>query len=176
MPASTPRPSTPSRSDVDFDTLYETYASYVLHLAGRIVGRQDAPDVAQRVWCAVAKAWARGDFRGDAHVRSWLHSATRNMAFSWLRSNRKHKNGLPVDVALEIPTSAPTPEAQATAAEAHRWLRHAIDSLQPIHQDALLARLDGMTCLEQASAFGIPEATVKTRAHRATQMLREMRA
>ena len=176
MSASTPRPSTPSRSDVDFDTLYATYASYVLHLAGRIVGRQDATDVTQRVWCAVAKAWQRGDFRGDAHVRSWLHSATRNMAFSWLRSNRKHMHSLPVDAALEVPSHAPTPEAHATAAEAHRWLRNAIDSLQPIHQAALLARLDGMTCAEQSSAFGIPEATVKTRAHRATQILREMRA
>src|SRR5437660_8509774 len=61
----------------------------VRRILARIVGPQDAEDLAQAVFAKAAKALP--GFRGDADASTWLHRIAANAASDWLHSRSTHE-------------------------------------------------------------------------------------
>ena len=67
-----------------FRVLYDANHLRVERLLARIVGPQEAQDLAQAVFAKAATALP--SFRGDARSSTWLYRIAVNEASDWLRS------------------------------------------------------------------------------------------
>ena len=66
-----------------FEQIYKACNARVYSLAVKIVGKDNAEDVAQEAWLKVyAKLHL---FRGDSRLTTWIHRVTWNAAIDWLR-------------------------------------------------------------------------------------------
>lgn len=69
-----------------FEGLVERHSAVVYRVAARVVGREEADDVAQE---SFLRAYHRlGRFRGDSPFRSWLLQIAHNSALNALRKRR----------------------------------------------------------------------------------------
>lgn len=78
------------------------------------------------------------------------------------------------DVAgLPLPSAALDPEAEALAASDRALLHRLVAALpDELRQTLLLSAIEEMSGAEVATTLGVPEATVRTRLHRARAELR----
>ena len=79
---------TPSDPD-PFRNLYKANHERVRSLLARMVGPQDAEDLAQTAFAKAAKALP--SFRGEAQGSTWLYRIAVNVASDWLRSRAVHE-------------------------------------------------------------------------------------
>lgn len=150
----------------EFDTLYATHAPYVLNVTRRIVGADDAADVAQETWLKVSRGLDR--FREDAQPRSWLTSIARNAALDHLRRRARRVPAVDLGELLALPaSSALDPHGVYLRRERDARLAGALASLPPRLRAAALACLSGLSCQEAATVLGVPLGTVKSRLFRA---------
>ena len=157
-----------------FQQLVEPHREVMFRVAYLIVrNAADAEDAAQN---AVVKAWrALGRFRRDAPLRPWLLTITANEA-----RNRRRGAGRRERLALRATASpsgeaAPSPEELAVAAVEHRRLLDALEQLPDGQRLVLECRyLLSLSEEETAMALGIRRGTVKSRAARALDQLREV--
>ena len=73
-----------------FRTLYAANHERVRRVLARLVGPQEAEDLAQTVFAKAAKALPT--FRGDADASTWLHRISANVASDWLHSRSTHRS------------------------------------------------------------------------------------
>jgi RNA polymerase sigma-70 factor, ECF subfamily len=121
------------------------------------------------------------DFRGEARLSTWLARIVVNEALK-IRGRRQAMvdiddvaDTLPIDHPGSItrPTG-PGPEHAAAHREIRRLIEDAVNSLPPPFRLVFMMRIvERMSIEETAAALGIPQATVKTRLHRANQQLRQ---
>ncbi len=156
-----------------FRTLYDAHHERVRGLLGRLVGRQDAEDLAQVVFAKAAKGLAT--FRGDADASTWLYRIATNTASDWLRSRATHEARLTEPLADapddEAPAAGqPSPEQQLAERDTSACIRGEIAKLSDDHRDVLmLSALGGLTDAEIAAVLGIAYGNAKVRLHRARQ-------
>jgi RNA polymerase sigma-70 factor, ECF subfamily len=165
-------PNGPGRETnrLDFDTVYARYHQKVLRQAGALVGAGAADDVAQLVWMRVYAHLE--DFRGLSRVSTWLHVIVRNVATSLVyRPSVVDRGRVPIGEAAGVACERLNPEQLACQEERQRVLQSAMRELTPAHQASVMAALAGLTEQETATLFGIPKATVKSRANRARASL-----
>jgi RNA polymerase sigma-70 factor, ECF subfamily len=138
-------------------------------------------DAEEAVQDAYVRAFASLDaFRGDASLGTWLARIVINEALRRVE-HRKPTVDL-ADVAEQLPldhTGSATmaspvgPEHAAAHAEIQRILEHAVDALPSEFRAVFMMRIvEQMSIEETAGLLGIPQATVKTRLHRANERLR----
>lgn len=150
--------------------LYGLHARSLLALAQSLLRhRHDAEDLLHDVFL---EAWRCADDyspeRGS--VRSWLLMRTRSRALDRLRSSSRRRSA--VSTQSQGEASAALPEA--LTADRHR-LPAALAQVPEAQQGVLvLAYFEGLTTHEISSRLGIPEGTVKSRAHAAIQTLRKL--
>ena len=169
-----------------FRTLYASNQRRIGTLLNRMVGPQDAEDLAQVTFAKASQALP--NFRGDADVSTWLHRLAVNVALDWLRSRLAHETKLTVPLAdasaedgtggviaaatLEPPLS---PEQEVANKDVHNCLRDEIAKLPELYRDALalsfLAQLDDQ---QIAEVLGITLNNAKVRLHRARQEFRKI--
>jgi len=161
-----------------FETLYERYAVIVYRTVLRVVqDRALAEDLVQEVFWRV---WRRSSrFAGDhGQVASWLRVVARNVSVDELRRMRAR----PVLVRAEVEQSRmlqlPDDQADVVASTMQREQRRMIVSaLQqlPVEQRQVieLNYFGGRTYKEIATALNFPIGTVKTRARRGLQKLKQ---
>lgn len=122
------------------------------------------------------------DFRGDAHLSTWLTRILINEALGRLRRSRPEiglesiEAGHAVEAqVIPFPMSAQLdPERSTAQHEIRRILERAIDALPEPFRLVLVARLvEEMSIEETAALLGLRPQTVKTRLHRARLLLRE---
>src|SRR3954471_20051064 len=103
-----------------FERIVERHRELVLRVAARIVGEDDAEDVAQDAFLRAYHRLARS--RGDAPVRGWLLQIVHKRAGGAL--NRRRVVSIPLDESLhEMPDAAErTPAARLESAERLRRL------------------------------------------------------
>jgi RNA polymerase sigma-70 factor (ECF subfamily) len=139
----------------------------------------DAEDAVQEAYLSAYRAI--GGFRGDAKLSTWLTRIVVNEAYGRLRKSGAAKVvALPEvqdmsDEDLVTPLSSPAeaPDAAASRAELRRLLERHIDGLPEQFRTAFVLReVEELSVEEAAAALGVPEATVRTRAHRARALLR----
>ncbi|MCC6830602.1 MAG: sigma-70 family RNA polymerase sigma factor [Thermoleophilia bacterium] len=155
-----------------FEVLVARHRDVVVRVATRIVGRDDAEDVAQD---ALLRAFhnLRG-YRGDAPFRSWLLRIVHNLSLNELERRRP----VPVDVGEETPADLPEsaqPASSLERSERRDRLAMKIRALRPEHRAVLVLRdLEGMPYEDIARITDAPMGSVKGRLHRARSELMDL--
>ena len=140
----------------------------------------EAEDVVQE---AYARAFTGLDlFRGDASFGTWITRIAMNEALGRLRRRRPTvdwetygENRTQAQI-IDFPVSAASNDPERTMAqgEIRAVLEKAIDDLPDAFRAVFVARIvEGMTVEETADLFGLQAETVKTRLHRARNLLRD---
>ncbi len=153
-----------------------------LYRIARSVLRNDseAEDAVQEAYVS-AFAHLAG-YRGESGLAAWLARITMNEAFERLR--RQHPT---VDIAtleetraeaeiIQFPLSAQNDDPERTMAQRQilQLVERATDDLPEAYRLVFVTRvIEGMSVEETAELLGIKPETVKTRLHRARQLVRD---
>jgi RNA polymerase sigma-70 factor (ECF subfamily) len=159
----------------DDAALRELFTRHAPWLAARlrlILPAAEVEDVLQESFLAVWRG-ARG-YRPEGSPGGWLWGITRRQAALWLR--RRGRDGSPVAAATGHggrPADDPAEGALARAelAEAVRALGPDGSTMQEVWR---LMYVEDRTVTEVAELMGVPEGTVKSRAHRVRQLMRSV--
>ncbi|HWK75872.1 MAG TPA: RNA polymerase sigma factor [Povalibacter sp.] len=158
-----------------------------LFRCARAILRDDseAQDVVQSAYLAAFTSLDR--FAGHASLSTWLTRIAVNEALMRLRRRRRLAGSFE-DIDDEEMVDAMTrsdqfnlhgsvglgvPETEAVRVEMRGIVEHAIDALPEVFRAVFVLRaVEELSVEETAESLGIPEATVKTRFHRARERLR----
>lgn len=161
----------------DDTALRELFARHAPWLAARlrlILPAAEVEDVLQESFLAVWRG-ARG-YRPQGSPGGWLWGITRRQAALWLR--RRGPDGLPLAAVAALASHGGQGGADdpAEAAMSRAELAEAVKALGPegsITQEVWrLMYVEDRTVTEVAGLMGVPEGTVKSRAHRVRQLMR----
>ena len=158
-----------ARTDLEaFGELVRRHQDFVFGAAMRVVkDRVTAEDIAQETFVRAHRALP--DFRGDAHVRSWLYRIAGNLALNFVQRRREY----PVETVPETPADR-TPERAAVQRQMAAEMAEAIKALPDDQRRPLVLReYEGLSYQEIAGDMGLPLNTVRTRILRARRALRE---
>lgn len=120
-----------------------------------------------------------GEFRGESSLATWLGRIAVNEALRRLERRvavAAFLSTRPDDDALRVPDPDPTqtPEHLVARQEIRRMVERAVDRLPAAFRMVFILRvMEQLSIQETAETLGIPAATVKTRLHRAIQLLRQ---
>lgn len=149
--------------------LYDRHARWLLlRLRRRNTDQQLNEEAVQD--CFV-KVWNKAHtYRGDGDVGAWLW----RIAIRTLLDRIRKRTPTPLEFLPGRRETVTSAEDQVLVGLQHGDLGPALDRLSPELRAVLQATvLDGLTTREAADLLGIPQGTVKTRAMRARQQLRE---
>jgi RNA polymerase sigma-70 factor (ECF subfamily) len=169
-----------------FRILYDANHERILRILARIVGPQDAEDLAQAVFAKAAKALP--SFRGDADASTWLHRIAANVASDWLHSRSMHEAKLTVPLSAPSDDDSdaaalgsadvdgePSPEQLLSNKEMRDCIRREIGRLPETLRTAfMLSALGGLSDDEVGRTLGISHNNTKVRLHRARQEFRKI--
>ena len=120
------------------------------------------------------------DFRGDSSVATWLARIAMNEALGRLRHRRPgvEWSSLPEGALeaqiIQFPLVSTDPEKSMAQREIQRVVEQAIDELPEAFRLVFITRvIEGMNVEETAEILGLKAETVKTRLHRARNLLRD---
>ena len=150
------------------EMLYHQFKRRVFGMAHRIVGSNDAEEVAQEVFVRVFRGLA--SFRGDSALSTWIYRLTVNAALSHLA-----RRGRRQEVSDEhIPEQAATPEPERDPGLASRI--EAAMNLLPAGYRAILVLHDveGLSHEECAAILDCRVGTCKSQLHKARARMREL--
>ncbi|HKD26917.1 MAG TPA: RNA polymerase sigma factor, partial [Xanthobacteraceae bacterium] len=154
-----------------------------LYRVARAVTRDDneAEDVVQEAYCLAFANLSR--FRGDSSLASWLTRIALNEALGRLRRRRPTVELSTLDaesqdemriISFPLTTANADPERAVAQREIRRLMERAIDDLPETFRMVFVMReIEELSVEETADFLGIPQATVKTRLHRAHRLLRQ---
>jgi RNA polymerase sigma-70 factor (ECF subfamily) len=140
----------------------------------------DAEDAMQEAYVSAFTHLA--SYRGESGLAAWLSRIVMNEALGRLRQNRPS-----VDLAtlespankaeiIQFPRSAPNDDPERTMAQRQilQLVEQATDDLPETYRLVFVTRvIEGMSVEETAELLGIKPETVKTRLHRARQLVRD---
>lgn len=148
-----------------FEALVRAYQADVWRLCFHLLGNSStADDVAQDALVRAYRFLPR--YRGDSKFSTWLFAVTRNCCLDELR--RKKRRAALVDAVAGVPP----PRTGDPGARLE--VKEALDSLpQELREPVVLIDMFGHSYKDAARVLGIPEGTVKSRVHRARELLVE---
>ena len=138
----------------------------------------EAEDVVQE---AYVRAFTHLEqFRGDSSLSTWLSRIAMNEALGRLRRQRRGvewsemEKSAPQAQIIPFPlASSDDPEKSMAQREIQTVVEHAIDELpEPFRLVFITRVIEGMNVEETAQILGLTPETVKTRLHRARNLLR----
>ncbi len=169
-----------------YGELVRRYQDRIYNLTFRMCNRhEDAEELAQEVFL---KAFEKiHQFRGTSRFYTWLFRIAKNMTISHYRRTRRVKffslSGTDDNVAhaeaaertAELAARRnPGPEAAASRKETVRAVTDALNELDEEFRVVVVLRdIEDMNYGEIAEVLDLPAGTVKSRLHRARNMLRE---
>jgi RNA polymerase sigma-70 factor (ECF subfamily) len=157
--------------DLDaFDLLATRYRAAVVRVAEGVVGREDAEDVAQDALLLAFKALP--SIEDPAKFAAWLSAITRHRALRFgKRESTRRKGRVDLDEFLLEQVEA---LAQPLVSDGDEGIGRALENLPADYALVLRLRFFDEMPLKRIAAFmGVPVSTVKWRAHRGKQLLRE---
>jgi len=140
----------------------------------------EAEDVVQEVYARALEHIS--EFRGDSTLATWLTRIAINEAQGRLRRQRpavdlamidSEERGMSEVISFPLASPDADPERVAAQREVRRLMEQAIDELPDGFRVVFVMRVvEEMSIEETASFLGLREETVKTRLHRARNLLR----
>ena len=140
----------------------------------------EAEDVVQETYVRAFTHLA--NFRGDSSLSTWLSRIAMNEALGRLRRQRPsvELSSLPQGaleaqiIQFPLMSAADDPEKSMAQREIQHVVEHAIDELpEPFRLVFITRVIEGMNVEETAEILGLKPETVKTRLHRARNLLRD---
>jgi RNA polymerase sigma-70 factor (ECF subfamily) len=177
-----------------FARIMRRYNQRLYRLAVSVMGdASEAEDVLQESY--VRAFYAIATYAGTGSLGAWLARIVRNEAIDRVRARDSRRSHVAIEADLGVLSAegetnvgddlprAPSarldlqamtdPQALASNAELRRLLERAIQRLPEQFRTAFVLReVEGLSVEETAEYLGIPPATVKTRDHRARNLLR----
>lgn len=168
-----------------FARIMRRYNQRLYRLAVSVMGdASEAEDVLQESY--VRAFYALSTYAGTGSLGGWLARIVRNEAIDRVRSRDSRRSHVAIEadlggqseedetnVAQDPLQSLTDPQALAANADLRRLLERAIQGLPEQFRSAFVLReVEGLSVEETAEYLGIPSATVKTRDHRARNLLR----
>lgn len=150
-----------------FEVLMRRYNQRLFRAARAILRDDDeAEDALQE---AYLQAYAHlAEFEGRARLSTWLTRIVVHEAYRKIRKRRPTR-GLAVG---DEPVAAMTPEHELCGRELASTVAQAIDELPEAFRLVFMLRvIERLDVSETAACLALPEATVKTRLHRARKLL-----
>lgn len=167
-----------------FETLLLRYRESIYrHILARIHDAHAAEDLVQEVFL---RLWTRAEqWHGNGSFHAWLFRIATNLALNYLRTvQRRHQQTLEVpadpldeDDESRVPAwmvdhMQPSPDMILEQGERYRLYQQLVNGLSVDKREVLhLVHEVEMSTRQVAEALGIPEGTVKSRLHYATQRL-----
>lgn len=150
--------------------LYTRHGANILnYLTSLLRDRQWAEEVLQDVMLAAWEHAAR--FRGESKVRTWLLTIARHRAINAQRRNTPNL----VELDETTFSSDTSPLDAVERSNERQILQKALQQLPPFHQEILvLIFYHQLSGPEVAEVLGVTVGTVKSRLHRAKEMLRRV--
>lgn len=152
------------------NVLYQIYAEAAIRTAFLITrDKPAAEDAVQEAFVQVIRN-AHG-LRDPAAFRPWFFRIVVNAA---KRLARKGRRSVPLEPGRHDPVdlSALSPDERAIGTEELEMLRVAIGGLSEAHREVIILRyFTGLSEEEMAGVLGLPGGTVKSRLHRAREVL-----
>lgn len=152
------------------EMLYHQFKRRVFGMAHRIVGPNDAEEVAQEVFVRVFRGLA--NFRGDSQLSTWIYRLTVNAALSHLA-----RRGRRQEVSEEnIPEVAATPEVERDPGLASR-IEQCLQQLPAGYRAILVLHdVEGLSHEECAAILECRVGTCKSQLHKARAKMRDLLA
>ena len=149
------------------EEIYRRYHRRVFSLVVRMVGHQDADEVAQDAFVRVFKGLKK--FRGDAALSTWIYRVAMNTCLSSL-SKGSRRAELYDQYVQERST-----DQRADQPMLRRQLEGALAQLPPGYRAVLLLHdVEGMNHQEIAEVLNWREGTSKSQLHKARMKMREL--
>jgi RNA polymerase sigma-70 factor, ECF subfamily len=146
-----------------FEELVRIYQADIWRLCFHLLGSHSlADDATQDAFMRAFRFLPR--YRGDAKFSTWLFSIARNCALDELRKGGRRKR---IEDALEAQPRRHIAEPTAGVEVREAVARLALDLREPL----VLIDVMGQSYAEVAETMGLPLGTVKSRVHRARELL-----
>lgn len=131
----------------------------------------DADELTQATFLACLRA--RDQFRNQASFRTYLFTIARHELYRVLRTRKRDGDRLDFELS-SIAELVSTPGTRIARNQEHKRLVEALRQL-PVEQQTLLELhyWEDMEIADLAEVFESPQATIRTRLHRARKALRE---
>jgi len=157
-----------------YGALVEKYGARIVNLAYQMIGdRHQAEDVAQEAFVRAYKALPR--FERKAKFSSWLYQITLNLCKDHLKSRSRRARSADEEHLANVDAD-PRDEAprQIVENELSQKMREAINQLPVLYRESFVLRhLQGLDYADVAAITEVPADTVRVRAYRAREMLRQ---
>jgi RNA polymerase sigma-70 factor (ECF subfamily) len=157
-----------------YGTLVDRYSARIINLGYAMIGdRHDAEDIAQEAFVRAYKALGR--FEKRSKFSSWLYQIALNLCKDYLKSRARHAKATD-DEQLQNLDGKPGDQAPRVIlqGELSEKMREAINKLPYLYKEAFVLRhLQGLEYDDISKITAVPADTVRVRAYRAREMLRE---
>jgi RNA polymerase sigma-70 factor, ECF subfamily len=165
-----------------FELIMRRYNRRLYRVArGLLRNDMDAEDVVQEAYLHAYEKLR--DYQGRGPLSAWLTKITVNEALGRLRRTEATGYRISFDDPTEseeanfmahLTSNLPSPELLAARGEMRRLLESAIDALPEAYRMAfIMCGVEEMSVAETAECLAVEQATVKTRYHRARQILQQ---
>lgn len=159
-----------------FEIVMRRYNQRLYRVARSILGSDsEVEDVIQE---AYLRAYGHLDqFEGRSSFATWL---TKIAVYEAMARSRKGRRFQPLEETMgddegrvvELRSSLPDPEADASRHELGRLIEEAVDHLPDAFREVFVLReIEQLNQAETAECLGLKEETVKTRLHRARRLI-----
>jgi len=151
--------------------MMENYGSDVWNYAFFLTrSREQANDISQEVFLKAYKNV--GKYRGQASMKTWLLTITRNTAFSWSKNSFWRKFLVLGDQPATV--NAPSAEREALGNQYANRIWELIMALPDKHREVLVLDIQhGLSIAEMSNLLNVAQGTVKSRLARAREKVRQ---
>jgi len=166
---------------MEFEEIYQEFQPKIRQYLVRLIGEQDAEDMAQVVFAKVSRGLA--SFKGQSKLSTWVYRIATNTAIDRLRTpaHSRASGRTSLEDSAEVPNNTPTITQADTASdqkvirkEMSECVREYVDRLAPDHRSVLILKeLEGFKNREIADILDISLENVKVRLHRARARLKQ---
>ncbi len=164
-----------------YEAIVHRYARHVYNIAYRMTGNDaDARDLSQEAFLRVYRALRRVE--PDAPLENWLYRIVSNLYIDLLRKRpraRVESLDAPVEtprgeLVRELPDAGSNPEAILERTHFDGAIQRALSLLsEELRMVVVLSDVEGFAYEEIATILRVPLGTVKSRLHRARQILQQ---